>query len=327
MMIPEHQRPQAPQRPVGDPRNGPVFLRRELLATGWSDQVITRMLQRRTWVRVRHGAYAEATHWDGLDDAGRHGLRARAALRQAKVPVILSHVSALVEYGAPTWGLDLDVVHLTRLDGCSGRSEAGLRQHCGKVKPDEIETRNGVRLVSATRAAVETTTVAGVEASLMAINHLLHQRLTSQAALFERAALMGQWPGSLHTDLVLRLADPRVESPGESRFCHLCFTQGLPRPEPQYEVRDVDGRFVGRVDFAWPDLGVFLEFDGAVKYQKHLRPGESASEAVVREKRREDELRRITGWRCIRITWADLENPGRTAAMILGILFPAGRAA
>lgn len=327
MMVPEHPRRPTPDRPAGDPRNGPVFLRRELLAAGWSDKAVTRMLQRRSWVRIRHGAYAEASHWDGLDELGRHGLRARAALRQAKVPVILSHVSALVEYGAPSWGLDLDVVHVTRLDGRSGRSEAGLQQHCGKVAAEEIETRNGLQLVSATRAAIETTTVSGVDSSLVAINHLLHQRLTTQDALFERAALMGQWPGSLHTDLVLRLADPRVESPGESRFCHLCFAQGLPRPEPQYEVRDADGRLVGRVDFAWPELGVFLEFDGAVKYEKYLRPGESASAAVVREKRREDELRRITGWRCIRITWADLENPAATAAMILGVLFPAGRAA
>ncbi len=325
MMVPEHQRRPPTPRPAADPRNGPVFLRRELLAAGWTDEAIRRMLKRGSWSWVRHGAYAETAHWDSLDDAGRHGLRARAALRQAKVPVILSHVSALLEYGAPTWGLDLDVVHLTRLDGLSGRSEAGLRQHCGKIERGEIEIRNGVKLVSATRAAVETTTVSDVEPSLVAINHLLHQGLTTPGALFERAAVMEQWPGSLHTDLILRLADPRVESAGESRFCHLCFAQGLPRPEPQYEVRDNAGRLVGRVDFAWPELGVFLEFDGAVKYEKYLRPGESASEAVVREKRREDEVRRVTGWRCIRITWADLERPAETAAMILAILFPAGR--
>jgi hypothetical protein len=28
----------------------------------------------------------------------------------------------------------------------------------------------------------------------------------------------------------------------------------------------------------------------------------------------------LTGWRCIRITWADLLNPGRTAARIRAVL-------
>ena len=47
-------------------------------------------------------------------------------------------------------------------------------------------------------------------------------------------------------------------------------------PEPQYEIKDDRGVVIGRVDFAWPELGVFLEFDGKVKYEKLLKPGERA---------------------------------------------------
>jgi hypothetical protein len=37
---------------------------------------------------------------------------------------------------------------------------------------------------------------------------------------------------------------------------------------------------------------------------------------VVREKAREDLVRRLTGWICVRITWADLNDPARIAAMV-----------
>ena len=50
------------------------------------------------------------------------------------------------------------------------------------------------------------------------------------------------------------------------------------------------------------------EFDGAVKYGRLLRPGESPGDAVVREKRREDGLREL-GFDMIRWGWSDLDVP------------------
>ncbi len=41
---------------------------------------------------------------------------------------------------------------------------------------------------------------------------------------------------------------------------------------------------------------------------------------VFREKRREDRIRELTGWRCFRITWHDLGDPGRLAARIRAFL-------
>ena len=76
------------------------------------------------------------------------------------------------------------------------------------------------------------------------------------------------------------------------------------------------------VDFAWPELGLFLEFDGKIKYQKLLKEGESPSDVVIREKRREELVCRLTGWRCIRIVWADLYRPERTAANIRALFRP-----
>ncbi len=84
-------------------------------------------------------------------------------------------------------------------------------------------------------------------------------------------------------------------------------------PIPQYEVYDDNGRLVAVVDFAWPELGLFVEFDGKIKYRAPDRDGETVVDVVLREKKREELVCRITGWRCLRVVWADLYQPAHTA--------------
>jgi hypothetical protein len=146
-----------------------------------------------------------------------------------------------------------------------------------------------------------------------------------------KTTLAQQWamarnPYTLRTDLVLRLADARIEFLGESRSFFIFWRHVLPAPEPQYLVRDHTGREVARQDFAWPGYGVWLEFDGKEKYLKLLHEGDTTTAAVLREKRREDRSRELTGWRCIRITWADVMDPARTVARIRALLATASRA-
>jgi hypothetical protein len=299
-----------------DPRRARVTLRGQYIADGYTDRALARLVADGSLARVRRGAYVAGSVWRQLDEAGRHSVRARAVLLQASTKVSLSHTTGLIEYDVPTWGLELDEIHLTRHDRRAGRREAGVRQHRGALLPGDVVLRNGVSVMSPTRLGLESTTMAGAEVSLAVINHLLHAELTTRALLEERYLPMDRWPRTLTTDLVLRLADPRIESIGETRTFYLCFNRRLPMPEPQYPIRDASGRVIARVDFAWPELGVFLEFDGKVKYEKLLKEGERASDVVLREKRREELICRLTGWRCIRLTWADLENPERTAAIL-----------
>ncbi len=307
-----------------DPRLTRIMLRGELIGAGWSDRGIARMVKVGTWVKIRRGAYAVRRDWRALDKAGQHVVRTRAVMRQANTEVVASHVSGLMVCEGPTWGLDLTSVDVTRTDGRSGRAEAGVRQHRGKILEGDVVNRLGIAVMAAPRLGLEITTVAGTEAALVAVNHLLHTRATTledMRSRYERG--MDCWARTLSTDIVLRLADPRIESPGESRVLYLCYLYGLPAPEPQYKVRDRDGNVVAVVDFAWPELGLFLEFDGKIKYEKLLKDGESPSDVVVREKRREELVCELTGWRCIRLVWADLERPDHTASRIRDKLFPA----
>lgn len=296
-----------------------IFLRKEALAAGYTDRNIAAMVRSHELVRVRRGAYIAGALWDREDAAGRHALVARSVLKQSCTPVVLSHVSALPEYDAPTWGMPLDQVHLTRLDRRAGRKEAGVRQHRGRLLAEDVESRRGVDVTTATRLAIDITTVATVEAALCVVNHLIHAELTTLERIAARYATMQQDPFTLRTDLVLRLAHPRIESVGETRTWFCCWTQGLPAPEPQWVVSE-HGREIARLDFAWPELGVWLEFDGRQKYLRFLREGETVTDAVLREKRREERITELTGWRCIRITWADLADSVRLAARLRAFL-------
>jgi len=129
-------------------------------------------------------------------------------------------------------------------------------------------------------------------------------------------APMSMWPNMLTVRLVLELIDGRSESVGETLIRLLCRNMRLPRPELQWNVRRPDGRIAGRTDFAWPRYRAFGEFDGATKYLRFRRPGETIEQAVLREKRREDLLRELTGWTMIRFIWADIFTPATTAARI-----------
>ena len=303
-----------------DPRRTPIVLRRELVAVGHDDRSIARLVRTGVLARVKRGAYADAGAFARLDDVGRYGLRNRAALKQAKTEVALSHCSAVPEYDAPTWGLDLRLTHLTRVDGRTGRKEAGIQQHAGTLEPGDVVERNGVAVMSATKTALDVCTIAVTEAALVVVAFFLHQGLTTIEELWARQAGMAHWPGTLHTEVVLRLARAELESVGETRAFYMFYLLGLPLPVLQYEVRDGTGAVVARVDFAWPELGIYVEFDGMVKYEKLLRPGERASDVVIRERRREELIGRLTGWRCVRLTWADLDHPERTGVLLRGAL-------
>lgn len=293
-----------------------VFLRHEAEDLGYNDPAIARAVRTGDWVRVRHGAYHLGPPWRSMSDRGRYGILCRAALRQADTDVVLSHVSAAHEWGAPLWDVPLAEVHLTRVDGRCGRRAAGVHQHRGLLEDGDVEERHGVRVMNATRTALELTTMLDLEHALVEVDHMLHHRLTTPEKLEQRYARMSQWPYSLRTDLVLRLADGASESVGESRMRYLFWAQRVPRPALNLVITDPATGKEYRVDFAWPEHGVFLEFDGKEKYLRLRHSGESLEDYLLRERKRQNRICEITGWTCLRFDWASLRTPVATAAQV-----------
>ena len=99
------------------------------------------------------------------------------------------------------------------------------------------------------------------------------------------------------------LASPRAESAPESWIRMLIIELGFPLPEVNFVLRSPGGRELYRLDLAWPQLRIALEYDGHAAHA-----GREEEDAA-----REDALRR-RGWTVVRARAADLADPTRFTA-------------
>ncbi|MGW7683866.1 type IV toxin-antitoxin system AbiEi family antitoxin domain-containing protein [Kribbella sp. NPDC054772] len=290
---------------------GGWFCRADATESGYSDSELRRRLRSGQWSRLSRDVYVEdAPRPDGEEPWERarrlHLMKTRAVIGRMGPGVIVSHQSAVLLHGLPSWGLDLAKVHVTKASGRT-RSDAVAAVHRSHFSPGEITVVNGIPVTSAARAIAETACASSYEVGVVLGDAALHQKLVTVDALTTTADRHECWRGSPAARAAARFANGLSESVGESRLRVLMANQGLPTPELQVEIRDHQGRFVARVDFLVAPRGV-VEFDGAAKYGDN-------SDAIVAEKWREDRLR-ACGYHVARVSWADLDQPHTTANRI-----------
>jgi hypothetical protein len=296
-----------------------VVLRCEALALGWDDRDLRRACAGGVLHKVRHGCYVPAEVWRALDDRGRHLVLARAALRCGMGESVLSHVSGSIVHGMDLWDVDLSQVHLTARSGLAGRKRPDTAVHEGSLTVGEVLTKDRFPVTKPVRSALEAASLLDVERGLVVLDSGLHKGLFDKKELAATYEAMKRWPFMRQAQLAVQLADGRSASVGESRSRFLFWSQGIPLPQLQYEIWH-NGELLGITDFAWPEHGLLGEFDGKAKYLKHLRPGEKPEDALMREKLREDLIRRVTGYMFVRIVWAELGRPVHTARGVRELL-------
>jgi len=120
------------------------------------------------------------------------------------------------------------------------------------------------------------------------------------AELDDRLASRLDRRGTRRARALLRLATGLPESPAESFVLVALYDAGLPVPTPQFSVREVDGHARYRLDFAWEEPKIALEYDGVEAHH-----GRELADA-----RRDADLR-SRGWLVIRARAADLRAPER----------------
>lgn len=276
---------------------------------GYSDQQIAHLARTKAWVRFRRGYYSFGDLWSKLDERGQHLIRCRAVLHSLGDRVVLSHVSGAVVHGIETWGSDLSRVHVTRLDGGSGRIEGDVVHHEGRVLAEEPLLVDGMLVLPALRCAVETASISLSESALVVLDSVLHRGLADAEQLARKFTDMSAWPHMRHLHVPVRMADGRADGAGESRGRWLFWVLHLPAPDLQVPIRNTDGEVRGTCDWAWLDHRRLGEFDGKVKYGRLLKPGQDPGEVVFAEKQREDELRELSGCTMIRLIWSDYDRP------------------
>jgi hypothetical protein len=285
------------------------FTRAMAREVGYDDKTVTHMVRAKIWTRFRRGFYSFTDLWSALDETEQHTVRCRAVLHSLGTNVALSHVSGMVVHRISAWGVDLSHVHVTRLDGAQGRVEGDVIHHEGKWGDNDVVEVDGLRVLSPVRCALECGTRVTSEAALVGLDSLLHRGLADEEDLGRQFERMSAWPGARRLHIPVRMADGRAESVGESRGRWLFWTMGLPAPDLQVKIYDASDELRGVCDWGWIGLGVLGEFDGKVKYGRLLKPGQDVGEVVFAEKRREDDLREITGCTMIRLIWSDYERP------------------
>lgn len=281
---------------------GALHLRRRLLASGWSDDEVRRLLRVGELSPVRRGAYVVGAL--PQDPARRHRLEITAALDALSPDAVVSHVSAAVLHGLPLWGVPLGRVHVTRNRATGGRRGRRVHVHTAPLTPGGLALVDGVPVTGVARTVADIARTVPFEQAVVVADAALAMDLASGEELAEAVLQATGWPGSPAARRAIAFADAGAQSPGESRSRVAMAAAGLPTPVLQWEVLD-RGRSLGFADFGWPRLRTVGEFDGRIKYGRLLRPDQSPGDAVFAEKRREDRMR-DTDLGMARWTWDEL---------------------
>jgi hypothetical protein len=234
--------------------------------------------------------------------------RASAAILTAGPAAVLTSHTALRLYGCEA--ADPAPVHIVLPYKRRVRSRPGMVVHHSGWSVRDVEVLHGLPVLALQHSLAEMLCRARSSTAFAC----LEQALAMQPAENRRAlvglvaeSVLGRADrrGYRRATNLLELATGLTESPAESWVMLALADAGLPPPVPQYAIVGMDGAVRYRLDFAWPDLRIALEYDG---YEAHEgREGRDAA-------RQEDLTRR--GWIVLRADSADLKDLSRLIAAV-----------
>jgi hypothetical protein len=284
-----------------------ILLTRSLRAQGFDSHEITRMRRRGELVTLRRGAYGRDRP-DDLTAEQAHRDLIMATIPQLSNGAAISHASAAVLHGLPTWTSSLDRVHVTRDRSGGGRRRSVVHVNGAPLRSQDLAEIDAVPVTSLARTVLDLARSLPMDQAVAAGDRALAIGLDA-GELQRGLQAMEFWPGVRRARRTVEFLDGRSESPGESVSRVKFAEEGVPRPDLQHEILGPDGRIVARVDFLWDEQKTVGEFDGKVKYGRLLKPGQSSDTVVFEEKVREDALRDL-GWQVVRWLWRDVYRKG-----------------
>jgi hypothetical protein len=98
--------------------------------------------------------------------------------------------------------------------------------------------------------------------AVIALDAMCRRRLVTIAMLHDYIARHGALRGVSRIRERLPEVEPLCESPMETRLRLLLQDGGAPAPQAQFEVRTQQGHLIARVDLAYPQWMIALEYDG-----------------------------------------------------------------
>ncbi|MFP5282017.1 MAG: hypothetical protein ACLGIF_01040 [Actinomycetes bacterium] len=286
----------------------PVRLARTYAAEGVSSNQLRSLVAGGELSRVRRGAYTAALS-EGFEARQRQLIE--ATMPRLGADTYLSHGSAAMLHGLPTWQEYLNRVHVTKPRANGGRVGRFVHVHAALLAEAEQLDLCGLPATALPRTAADCARCWSYEHAVALMDRALRLGLERDELVDQLDAGRGR-RGASQARRVAAFADSRAESAGESLSRVELVRLGLTPSDLQLEVRDELDRLVAYADFGWREQRTLGEFDGKIKYGRLLKPGQTAGDVIFAEKRREDRLRDL-GWEVVRWTWEDLRHPQRIA--------------
>jgi hypothetical protein len=271
-------------------------------------------------VRLRPGAYLAPTEYVARNrfDADRHAsVLAAIGAAMANPCAVVSHATAAVLEGIALWNMPR-MPCLTVLPHFVGDIES-VHLHRAQMPDSHRTIAHGTQCTSVARTVIDIGREEGAVSALVAADAALHAGLVDHRTLRDQLSDCRGWPGVRAARTAIEFADERSESPLESASRFLLDGR-VPAPEPQASIYDEHGRFCGRVDLLWDELGVVGEADGMRKY-------DDDEQVSLRDEKVRQGLLEDTGLRVVRWTRSDLDDPERLAGRIKAEFDKAKRAA
>jgi very-short-patch-repair endonuclease len=259
-----------------------------------SAQILESISRRTMQAQIEGGALVKV--WPGVYSMGEpdkvtrlHGLD----LRTGEVVTICLGTAAAA-FGFATE--DVPDLHVLNPDGHLLRDSDGLKVHRRDGAP--LTTVDGRPSTTPEWTAIEVARGLWRPRALAVLDAALRSGTCDRRGLMSAAARQAGRRGIVAVRELLPHAAPEAESPMESEARLAMLDGGLPKPALQYEIVDRDWR-VWRVDFAWPDQRVAVEYDG---FDWHSEPDD-----LRRDRQKRSALQEL-GWRVISIVGDDVRR-------------------
>jgi very-short-patch-repair endonuclease len=209
------------------------------------------------------------------------------------VDAVLVGLSAAEQHGVDVRHEDDVEVHSAVDRPLTERKRRGITLRRLELATDEVQAVGRWLVTTPLRTAFDCARWLPLVDAVVVVDAMAHANLLDPSALtaFAKAHPGVRWVTRVAD--VVKLADPRAESPMETRLRLLLVRAGFTAVQPQFVVRDAAGRFVARLDLAFPDARVAVEYDGAWHWQQRRH-----------DDRRRDAVRAL-GWTVIVVSAED----------------------
>jgi hypothetical protein len=233
------------------PRN--TYLHRDLVEHA-SRERLRRAVDSNAVARVTRGVYASA------------GIRRPSMLQAmfARLPrgAVLGYDTAAAMYGFGRRAGPDDPVHVIVPAMVARPRIHGVACHEAVLPVLDPIMLDGVPCVPAARCAVDMARGATRFGAIALLDAALRTGACTPADLAEEVTRHEGLRGVRQARELIRIADPRPECAQESHLRLIIIDAGLPVPEPQAWVLDGSGRRAYRIDLAYRERKVGLEYDG-----------------------------------------------------------------